>query len=432
MPFYWSYDAKCSYSIIICSHKTFSEHQGLELNEDICQKLHTKTIALAQLNKIKLLSEKVISYSELVVSLLKCPSTKMIAVNLTSDNIFNQILEEVTGFLEKEPKQINYLRVFVHVLFVSYQLSNSTADEKNHQKWCSYMQSPQIQKKIALAFQIQEPEILQMLLSMIRSNGFPLKELSCFLAKQNVVFTESHEANPPNIFSIPPTTELEHRLDEVLEQVKKLDVKNLNMTQIVEIYRQKIHTISLSKQHSDERLANADASITHLTHNIELMNNQIEMQEKENFALLLKFESTTKQNQVLESEVEHFHQTLDQFDRTYGELKKKHSVALKSLEEKEAKIEQLGKDFETKLAEFREHIKTHEKKLEMNNNELKEKTHKLEEAEREKSYLNESLKKYKDQIIEKDEEIKKYKDELKETEDMREIILKMVSKRQKK
>lgn len=435
------------------------EQPGLEITEEALSCLETQIpLLITRIEEKKMSADELIVFFEMLLSMIKCPITQTKIVNLIMETFLEGIIQDIASRFDsgfKTGETSSYLRLFVYVLNVLYELSN-TDTQKYYSTFRSLMQNHMTQKLLAKAFVVRDTKSYQMIFRMSRTSEFPLEEVSQLLANQSFVCTDQcfNEPSKTNkVIIAPPTVELENRLDEILLKLSKYPQENLLTSEIIEAYKYNIYSHLKKNEHLTMRLENAESTITRLSHETQLLNSQISKYQQDNFAKLLNYEAITKENQVMQGELNILRTSMQQFSHSYDVAKKRNIQLIASLEEKEIKLlkvveeleratekltktesqlQELSKESKRRTDEFKQHFKTYENKLKTCQKECESLSNSVKELEKQNVHLNDFVKSLEKQIIVKDEQIKTYKDELQECDQMRQMIANVVSKRQKK
>lgn len=429
------------------------------MNEETLSGLENQiTLLVRKIEEKQMFADEMLFFFEMLLSMLKCPITQKLVVNVIGDKFLGRIIEEISSIVDsglRTGETSTYLRLFVYILNTLYELSN-TDTQKYYGTFRSLMQNHITQKLLSQAFVVRDAKSYQMIFRMNRTSEFPLEEVSQLLANQSFGCTDKcfNDVNKtPKVILAPPTVELENRLDEILVKLSKYPHQNLLTSEIIEAYKYNVNSQLKKNEHLTMLLESAESTIIRLSHETQLLNSQISKYQQDNFAKLLNYEAISKENQVMQGELNTLRISMQQFNRSYDAAKQKNSQLMECLEEKEIKLhnvveelerakekltktetqlQELSKESKRRIDEFKQHFKTYENKMKACQKENEDLTNSVKELEKQNVHLNDFVKSLEKQIVVKDEQIKSYKDELQECDQMRQMIANVVSKRQKK
>lgn len=426
------------------------------MNEEALNGLENQiTLLVRRIEEKQMSADEMLFFFEMLLSMLKCPITQNLVVNVIGDKFLERIIEEISSLIDsglRTGDTTTYLRLFVYILNTLYELSN-TDTQKYYGTFRSLMQNHITHKLLSQAFVVRDAKSYQMIFRMNRTSEFPLEEVSQLLANQSFDKCYNDVNKTPKVILAPPTVELENRLDEILVKLSKYPHQSLLTSEIIEAYKYNVNSQLKKNEHLSMRLESAESTIIRLSHETQLLNSQISKYQQDNFAKLLNYEAISKENQVMQGELNALRSSMQQFNRSYDAAKQKNSQLMECLEEKEIKLhnvveelerarekltktesqlQELSKESKRRTDEFKQHFKTYESKMKACQKENEDLTNSVKELEKQNVHLNDFVKSLEKQNIVKDEQIKSYKDELQECDQMRQMIANVVSKRQKK
>lgn len=305
----------------------------------------------------------------------------------------------------------------------------------------------------AKGFSLKNVEILNALLTLVKSKDFPIDQVTQNLFKESNVRNSAESSGGSSVIlskiNMCPPKSMELKLDELI----RLIAENKPTDCLIDIYQSKLSVHQNTIDMLTEGRQHAEKEISELRHINSILRAQSAQSDTHMLDLIFKISNLEKSNTVLMSDLTSYKHIMADINNTLEQKKEKINKMSKNLQLKDSEIREYRekqaemlreldkKNHElTKIAEeHRQHLKKWEdicnqkqKKL----NELEElsksQTIKNNELCKEKQHLSNLVKEQELQIEKSEQKLQQYASEVEEGEEMRKIIMEVMNKKQKK
>lgn len=371
------------------------------------------------------------------------PDTELIQIN---PEIFKELLESISQTKKNSHEDIE---LFVLALRLLQQMSSINI-KTYYSTFILQIQSPRTAVLLSQAYELKSCDLLTALFALSSEKNFPTETVAQHLSNHDQFF-DTIKSTPKFSTSLNSTSLIfEGKINSLLAKVdENSNNAALNeplASEIISIYRLKIQLKADQIKSLQKQVEQLQDNIKEQRQQISILESQSDEMDALNENVMVRLEEARDINKTVESElnttrgiVKTLHRDIEQKQNLLKEMqedverqKLTQQLELEQNRKKLEKAEEQMKLLEKHIEEYRLNMKNYEVALKNNENENKKVLKRVHEVEAENTRMQSLVKQMEQQLLDKDLKIKQYAEELQESEQMRQMVLSLMNKKQKK